>query len=102
MQRTIARLHIDRREKTTWNKLTRKLKSVAPGKNGEIVNRQTDLSVEVFDAFAVLLSKSRRYLADCLEKIALCLPLCLAPRCGTTVALIESLAKNFSGRKKKL
>jgi hypothetical protein len=69
MQRTIARLLIDRREKTTWNKLTRKLKSVAPGKNGEIVNRQTDLSVEVFDAFAVPALRFTAIRLECLGKI---------------------------------
>ena len=41
-----------------------------PPKNFAIVNGRTDRLVEVFDAFAVLLSDSPRYVLKCLEKIA--------------------------------
>jgi hypothetical protein len=54
-----------------------------PGKNVEIVNRQTDRLVEVFDAIAV---PALRFIAIRLGMFREN-RLCLALRCGTRVAL---------------
>jgi hypothetical protein len=61
----------------------KKIEIVAPGKNVEIVNRQTDLSVEVFDAFAVPALRFTAIRLGLFRENRLC----VVPRCGTTVAL---------------
>ena len=54
-----------------------------PGNNVEIVQRQSDRLVEVFDAFAARARGLTAIRIGMFEETVLC----LAPRCGPTVAL---------------